>query len=242
MALAGCREGSRIAARYYNEGNSLFEKAEFGEAVDRYRAAVEAGAADGELFYNLATAYFQSGRVGEATLWFLRAQRLMPRDRDVADNLAKVRKMREDSLPTPKQNRLATWWSRSLDLLTPREVLWVTTIVYLVLLAALLVRCLWPRRFSGGGGAMVIGTLAVLFAVAAVFAGARMLHAGREKQAVVVVHEVQGRNGPGDEFPAAFTIHEGTEVLVLQRRGAWEQLRLPNRWTGWVRRNVVERV
>ena len=242
LLLAGCHSNSPVAARYYNEGNSLFAKANFRAAIEKYEEAVTAGAADGELFYNLGTAHFQSGDLGKAILWYLRTQRLAPRDPDLRDNLNKVRNGRKDSLPGVKRSRLNVWWAWSLQRITHNETLGVELSAFLLAIGILLLRTLCPRLFSGRRTHLVIALIAVVWVVTTVFAISRVSFDLRENPGVITVAETKGRNGPGEQFPVAFTIHEGLEVQSKRKQGTWRQVRLSNGWTGWVKQDAVESV
>ncbi|MBI3923638.1 MAG: hypothetical protein HY318_19620 [Armatimonadetes bacterium] len=242
LALSGCRSGNPLTARYYNEGNSHFGRAEFDQSIGKYLEAVHAGATDGELFYNLATAYFQSGNLGQSILWYLRAKQVMPRDRDLMDNLEKARNARKDSFPAAKGNRLGSWWGQSLDRVTTREALSIEMAAFVLLIGLLLVMNLFPGRLMGRGATSSTLLVCVLFVCTVIVAGAKVRSDTHHEMAVVTAHETQGRNGPGEEFPVAFTVHVGTEVTILRKRGSWEQVQLPNGWTGWIRADGVEAV
>ncbi len=52
--------------------------------------------------------------------------------------------------------------------------------------------------------------------------------------AIVLAAETIGRSGPGDDFLQAFTLHEGTKVVLERKEGPWGLVRLPNGIGGWI--------
>ena len=83
--LVGCTSQTTSGAQVA-EGNRLYEAGQFVEAAALYQALADAGAEDGTLYYNLGNACFKAGDLGRAILNYRRAQALLPRDPDVADD------------------------------------------------------------------------------------------------------------------------------------------------------------
>lgn len=243
LTLAGCgSQLSPLAARYYNEGNSLFEKAEFHRAIQKYEEAVQTGARDGELFYNLGTAYFQAGNIGNTVLWYLRARKLMPRDMDLNDNLTRARNSRKDSFTAPHANALTRVWERAIDQVTLTETLAMEAFLFVLVTMAVLVRILVPSLRKRRGSIFSLGLLLILWLFTCVFGASKIYRETHVQPGVILPEEAKGHTGPGVEFPVAFTIHAGAEVTLKQKQGTWQQIVLPNGWTGWVRQDSVERV
>src|SRR5262249_42156176 len=59
------------------------------------------------------------------------------------------------------------------------------------------------------------------------------------KTAVVVAQEAAVRQGPLDESQTAFTVHDGAELRVLDRKDDWLQVTTDSRRIGWVREDQV---
>jgi SH3-like domain-containing protein len=55
-------------------------------------------------------------------------------------------------------------------------------------------------------------------------------------EAIVVAREVTARFGPLDESQSAFQLRDGAEVLVLDTKSEWIEIRDAEKRTGWIRR------
>ena len=81
------------------------------------------------------------------------------------------------------------------------------------------------------------------FAVAALTATALLGTAHWERSAtrlaVVVVPEAPARPGPLAESKAAFALRDGTEVVVLDTKDDWLQVRDAGQRAGWVKRDAL---
>lgn len=73
--------------------------------------------------------------------------------------------------------------------------------------------------------------------------GSRMAVENIEPEAVVVAQEVDVTSGPGAQYVAEFTLHNGSEVNLLETRGSWARLALAgDQMQGWVPAKAVETV
>ena len=86
QALTDFDQAQQIHARQPDRARQLFRS-----AAQRFESIVAAGINNGRLEYNLGNCYLQAGDVGRAVLHYRRAQRLIPGDPLLADNLAEAR-------------------------------------------------------------------------------------------------------------------------------------------------------
>ena len=110
-------ERSRLcqeAEQYFTEGLELSrdgKKTEAAEALDkaaaRYeRAASDTSFANGKLFYNLGNVYFMKDDLGRAILNYRKAERYLPFDKKLQDNMAFACSRRVDVIEEHEQKRV----------------------------------------------------------------------------------------------------------------------------------------
>lgn len=212
-------------------GNEAYEAGDYARAVASYEEALGGGRTSAALYYNLGNAYFKLGEFGEAILSYRRAARVSPRDADVRENLAVARARRADSMPdvglSPLE-ALRELVNRSVPL---DALLWVGDgLLYGACAAATLL-------LAGRGGAGSRRAVAVL-APAAVFAlalyGLETHVRAEHPEAVVIAAQTEARSGPGEEYTAEFTLHEGAELRVEEEREGWVAVRAGAELHGWI--------
>ena len=60
-------------------------------------------------------------------------------------------------------------------------------------------------------------------------------------EGVVVAEEIDVWSGPGSQYIVEFTLHNGTEVSIIEQRNSWVRLSLPGgQLQGWVPASAVE--
>lgn len=215
----------------FNAANKLYEQSKFAEAATAYQELARAGHASASLCFNLGNAFFKSSQLGRAIAAYRQAAHLSPRDPDVLANLQFARnQVQAPTLSVPRWHR---WISKlSLDewTLGMCSTLWI---VLLLLIVAQL-RPVWRQSIRG----WIIFSCATTVLLGVCLAAAVNL-ARYTEIAIVTKPEVQVRQGPLDESPPSFAVHDGAELRILDRKDDWLQVTADSRRIGWIRKDTV---
>jgi tetratricopeptide (TPR) repeat protein len=222
---------STAATQQFEAANRLYEEKRFPEAVAAYEAILASGRASTALYFNLGNARFKANRIGEAIAAYRQAARSTPRDPDVRANLQFARNQVQG--PTLRPGR----WQKGFGTLSLNEWtglgvagVWLTFgLLTLAQLRPALQPSLRASTWAAGGA-----TLLLLAGLALAWA------ANRPGDVVVVIRkEVAVRNGPLEESQSAFTVHDGAELRVTDRKDDWLQVSDGTRRLGWLQRGDV---
>ena len=240
-------ERSRLcqeAEQFFTEGLELSrdgKKTEAAEALDKAAARYERDASDasfanGKLFYNLGNVYFMKDDLGRAILNYRKAERYLPFDKKLQDNMAFARSRRVDVIEEHEQKRvMKTLFFLHYDLpLVWREgILLIGFALFWAALAALRWHKAGWLRWVAGLSCIV----AVVFGVS-VWLSYREQH---QPSAVIVATTVDARKGGSEAYDKSFEkpLHAGTEVTVTDDNGGWVEIRLGNGETGWLPKDDV---
>jgi tetratricopeptide (TPR) repeat protein len=228
------------AAGLSGQANEAYAEGDYERAIELYQQILAHDVIDGAILYNLGNAYFKTNQLGKSILFFERASRLLPRDRDVAANLMLVReltvdKTAEESPPLPV--RWITYPARTMNL---NELTWVAFALYLAT-AFLVIAAIWIRPAGLRKKILVSGLIAVVLFLAA---GASLLgNIYQQKiasRAIILESAADARSGPGQEYTKIFTLHEGTKVRIREQRASWYLIALPNGLGGWIPQAAAE--
>ena len=228
--------GAQMAA-----ANQLYEAGQFGEAAEAYLALIDGGVEEGVLYYNLGNAYFKAGDLGRAIANYRRAQRLLPRDPDVAANLGLARAQAVDRLEIEHRGALVdiarqvlVEWTRLDEAATIALALW--SLLGVLVVAVILAPRARPTLRYG------ITATTILLALTVLSIGLRLASEHGRTPAVIVAESVDTHSGPGEDYLAEFSLHAGAEVRVLEERNGWVRITLPGDLQGWVRGEAVEEI
>ena len=238
----------------YNQGKDFFNQATaigtsdpetagdlYGKALVRFNRLVDdGGVRNGKLFYNIGNINFLLDDIGRAILNYRRAQQFMPNDPNLVKNLAYARNLRKDKLGIKEERKIAqTLFFFHYDLDTgTRLVLFGISYIALWIFAA--VRIFSPRPYTRW--MLVISLLFCLMFGISLYIEHRQAktdHAG-----VILESEVIARQGDAESYQPSFEhpLHAGTEFLLLEDRGSWWQVELPDGRSCWIPAKSAELV
>ena len=230
LSTAGSPPVAESWSARFDAANKLFEQGKYPQAIDGYQQLADAGATSGALYFNLGNAHYKSSELGRAIVSYRQANRRIPRDPDLQANLQFVRnQVQGPTLPPGRaQHWLSTLTLNEWTLLTSVALwLWMIPLTLIQFRAALRPAL---RSWILAAGITTV-TLAVCLSLAWSFAAQRV--------AVVVAGQAVVHNGPLDESSAAFTVHDGAELNLLDQKDDWFQVTAGDRRIGWLRRNQV---
>lgn len=195
---------------------------------------------NGRLEYNIANAWLQSGDVGRAILHYRRAQRMIPRDDLLADNLREARSRCILSIrPGPGERILDAlfFWHRRTSI---RERANVGLAAFLLFWILLTVRLVLPRR---GLTVAAVGS-ALVFAIAAASVTTQRWIERSAPPGVILAMDVPIYKGPAATYQRQIEqpLQPGVEFSRRERRGSWWRIQLADGKTGWMDAAAAELV
>jgi tetratricopeptide (TPR) repeat protein len=224
-------------AQIYNKAGKHYAKGEYKQALDLYNS-IETESAD--LYFNRACAYFKTGDIGQAILYFERVKRFGRYTEEVEHNLRLLRNLKKDKEKendTGFANLLVSFFptpvnSASYIFALFNTLLFASVIVYLFVIAE-------KKRKKARN-------IAFIFLV--LWAGAfQNLLKSREdfesrKTAIATDKEINALSGPDKNANHLFTFHAGTKVILGRAEGEFIQVTLSTGLTGFVPRTSVTRI
>ena len=219
-------------------GNSYYEKDEYTKAISEYNKILAQGYESGPVYYNIADAYFKSGKLGKAILNYKRAKRLMPRDADLAANY-KFAMAKVQAKITPNKGIWA--WSPLRifsENFTINELSLLASGMYVVIVFLLFIAAIRSQR--SGYLKLAIMLISICFVITSAVLW-RKASRGRSG-GVVVVSRAEALFGPFDSATKFFTLHEGVSVTILKSKADWYKVRRTDGKVGWVKKNAIERI
>ena len=233
------------AKRLFQEANELFREAnelslrDPNAAVELYQRAAlryerlvrDGGIRNGKLFYNLGNAYFKAQDIGRAILNYRRAERYIPGDPNLEQNLAYVRSRLQDRFEAEQRTQvLRTLLFFHYDF--PPGLRLALLAVFSGLFWGLAAVRLFRREWAPGWA------LAALAAAGLLMLGslAAEATAAEPVEGVILSPQVVARKGDGESYEPSFTepLHAGTEFRLIEERNGWYRIELPDGRTCWI--------
>ncbi len=216
--------------------NKLYESGKYTEAAAAYGAAINAGNAGAEAYYNLGNACFKDKKIGFAILNYEKALAISPRDADIKYNLEFARNFVKDNAVEDSAGRFLNAVYRFLTL---NELCALLAAAFYLLMGGLIFRLYRKDELSY----WLVSGASVLFLLILLFSGARVLEYETNNPAIVVLLSVEAKSAPIDATPAAFTLPEGKKVYILNTRQGWAEVLLKGEnIKGWVKQDSIAEI
>lgn len=216
---------------------SAYSTGDYASAVQFFEEAVALAQSDRlysvlpELYYNLASAYFEANDLGFALVNALRAQHEMPRDAELARMLALIRALRVDVMGD-ETALIDVAAAATRGVLGVEELALITFVLWSAAFALLMFRLLRPDIFRRL--ALIAAVIAVAAGVSVVLLFSRQYVDVYRPAAVVTAFTSQARSGPGEVYIPLFTLYNAAEGRVLDEQAGYARLLLPDGRQGWI--------
>ena len=222
----------------FEQANEKYVAADFKGAAESYQKLIQTGQATTAVYYNLGNAALKSGEKGQALVYYERALKAAPRDKDLGWNLRVLKEALPDKIEDNSHFVVAA--ARNfLDHFTADELA-IFLSVFLLFAALLNVSYFffptlktWTRWLHAMG---IFGFLVT----AALFAW--KVWETKAPRVVVLDKETYAYYGPSDRETKAFLLHEGASGKITDTTGDWILVTLANKKSGWIRKNSCETI
>jgi len=222
------RQANELVSTDPVKAKDLLEKAALSfEAIQR-----EGGIENGRLFYNIGNIYFRLGDTGKAILNYRKAERFIPNDVNLQQNLNYARSRCVDKIdPKPQTRVFRTLFFWHYDLAGSVRA-WVFALFF-GLLWVFAGACLLTRRPWLRYAALSCAALSLLFACSL---AVEAFEQSNVRSGVILEKEVMGRKGDSTTFEPTFKepLHTGAEFNLVEERKGWLHIELADGRRCWI--------
>lgn len=226
----------------FEEGNALYQKGSYEEAITAYESVLQTKKQSAELYFNLGNAYYKLNKVAPAIYNYEKALVLNPNDLEIHNNLKFAQKMTIDEIKEVPKVGFAKLLRDFTAMFHYDGWAWISvglSIVFLLFFlgyyfsqTALLKRIFFIGMF---GLVLLIG----ICILAAIF---EKNHYESERPAVVFAEVVSVKSEPKESGPDVFVLHEGTKVFVEDVLDGWKKIQLTDGTEGWIEGSTIKEV
>lgn len=239
MAAAVSQLQAGVFDADFEKGNAAYSAGDYPQAINIYQGILGAGYHSAGLYYNLGNAYFRTGQLGRAILYYTRAKQLDPRDEDIQANLAFARHFAVDKIEVTEETILLDYVNRFFDSFSLNGITWLAALLYFLTAAAILAYAVYrwihvPKP--------VIVLLVSLFIVTAILAGVKLDRDVLTRTGVVLDQQTEVKNGPGSDFTSQFTAHAGLMFTIEREESGYYLVDFENRLKGWIVKSAVAEI
>lgn len=213
--------------------NSAYQEQNYQKAEQEYMKIVTDGVKNYELFYNLGNTYFKLNDLGNARLYYEKAAKFEPLNKELNENvamlLASIKDKEEVERSFIETLLRKIYYAFSINLLG------VFVLISFILIMAFIVLLIMSRSAILKRIVKILLVIfAVIFFLVTVTEVMRIRDFYTDDFAVILDETVIAYSGPSEDFAQVFTIHEGLKVLIERFDNDWVLIKLPSGNGGWI--------
>ena len=211
----------------FNAASAAYSEGQWADAAGTYTAIENLGLESPALYCNMGNAWFKSGDVAKAMLYYERALKLDPSYDDARYNIAVISDFIQDRIEPVPEFILKTW-TRDLCYILDSDTWAVISLIFLAAVAVSLLLLFLSSSLALRRTGFFSAIAAFLLTVMSVsFAFWQKADYSRKDGAVIMVPVVSVKSSPSsDTSTDLFILHEGTKVIILDEVGDWRNIEL----------------
>jgi len=190
----------------------------------------------------MANIYYKTNQVAPAVLYYEKALKLAPNDKDIRFNLDFANRMILDNIePLPK-----SLWQKFMDGIILRYTYetWAKIAVSLAFLFAILF-LMYHFSYSTSKKRIyfITSILSVIFVTTSLFFAYRNKHyVDNNIEAIIFSSEADVKSAPTNSSDVYFELHEGTKVIILESLDNWRKIKIADGKMGWITTNNLKEI
>lgn len=240
LAVLICSSGFGQNEQLFVQGNDLYNKGDFQEAISKYERIIESGEHSAALYFNLANAHYKLNHIAPSIYYYEKALILSPNDKEIHNNIAFARNMTIDAIDkTPEFG-----WTKFSKSVTN----WLTfdnwaklSVILVVLFVGFYLIYYFNYSSTKKRFAFITAMTFLIMACGAVALAYNNYHlVEKDQPAIVFAKESQVKSEPNLRSSESFKLHEGTKVQILDTVNSWKKIQLADGKTGWISSDAVK--
>ncbi len=218
----------------WSSGNENYSKGNFEEALSDYMRIAQLGYLSEPLMYNIANCHFKMKRWGKSILYYERALKINPGNRDVQNNLKLAREFTVDKIEELPEFILNTWVRNINYLLSSDGWSYLSILFFSVTILLLL-----NFRYGPSSGirklSFFLSMTSLLTAIIFTIFAWNQKHSYHKRDTGIVMMPVSTvRSSPDASGNTLFILHEGTKIELIDKLGNWRRIELADGRQGWI--------
>lgn len=224
----------------WTKANDAYSMGQYETALNDYIEIEKNGYHSYRLYYNMGNAWYKTGNMGKAILYYEKALKLNPAGEDALNNLQIAKLQTLDKIDVLPEFIVSTWIKDIRNLMSSNG--WGYTAVGLFAVVCILLLLFKFAPTTGGRKlSFVLACVVFMFFIFAVlFAFSLRAKAKSEDNAVVMVPVSNVKSAPNSTGNNLFILHEGSKVEILEQAGKWCRIEISDGRQGWLEGKDIE--
>ncbi|MCD6090638.1 MAG: tetratricopeptide repeat protein [Bacteroidales bacterium] len=221
-------------------GEQYYADTKYDSAAMAYQKVLDEGYHSAELYYNLGNSFYKQNSIPSAILYYEKALKLDPANDDVLFNLKLANSRIQDKIDALPLLFFIRWYVGLYNMFSVDNWAKISLVLFSVFALFSLFYFLGKNIFIRKMG-FYLGFVFLILSSASLFLTYKKHISQKEKaQAIVFSPSVTVKSSPNENGVDLFVIHEGSKLQVMDKVGAWCEIKIANGSIGWIEIKTIE--
>lgn len=220
--------------------NKSYQDKDYAAAIGGYESVVGQGLESAALYFNLGNAYFKSGDLGNAVLYYMRAQRLDPGDDDITHNLEFARGFTSVQMEGVRLNPVQSFFESLVAPYRLSLLAWVSSAFFVFLLLLMILR--WGVGITGAAVRAGLMTALILVIISSGLTTFKYRTDYLSRRAVIITEDSPVQTGPSEQSDVELQGAPGLVVEILAESDDYYNVLFENKRRGWINKRFVAEI
>ncbi len=223
--------------------NTFYTEGKFKVALKYYLKVEELGYVSAELYYNIGNANYKMNDIASAILYYERALKLKPNDKDAKNNLILAQAFVVDKIENIPEIFIGKWLRNFRNIFNSN--IWVTismlSFILFIFFAAIY---LFSGTYRLKKISFFIAVISVFVSVTSLIIGHKQYKNEKERrEAIVMSPTVAVKSSPVANSTDLFVLHEGIKVYIEDStQNNWYEIKITDGRVGWLKKEDIEKI
>ena len=231
-----------FAQNGFENGNALYQKGKYQEAITAYESVFRAKKQSAELYFNIGNCYYKLNKVAPAIYNYEKALLLNPDDTEIQNNLKFAQKLQIDDIKTVEKvgfNKLIQDFTNTFHYNTWGRIAVGLSFLFLLFFVGYYFSQITVSKRLFFFGMFFVMLLLIVSVAAAIFEKNQY---NNDQPAIVFSEVVSVKSEPKNGATDAFVLHEGTKVYIIESLDNWDKIQLTDGTDGWIENSAIKRL
>lgn len=210
-----------------------YEKGEFNKSIELYDSLLNSGFYSTSLFYNLGNSYFKAGEFGNAMLYFEKALKYDPNNKDIQQNIFLTKRKIDSEIIELPVFFLKRWWNNISNIFSLG--IWTFFSILFMIIMVLFIGLLW---FNKGGRLISYANyfiiISLTFFIISTFAANTRRNQIYNNKNAILLKENRIYSGPDIRSEILYKLQPGEKLMLKDSLENWYKVQLMNKEIGWI--------
>jgi len=224
----------------YIEANDAFESKKYDEAIKKYNELINESNISPEIYYNLGNSYFKIEDFGHAMLYFEKALKLKPYDKDIKHNIYVTKRKIDSEIIELPDFFLEKWWISFIDLFSLK--LWTYFSFLFAILMVLSLWLLWFKKERYKLSSIYLSLTLGLIFIISLIASTQVKRSIFNSQNAILIKSDTIYTAPDKRSEFLYHLDPGEKLTIKDSLNSWYKVRLLNKESGWINKSLCKKI